>query len=86
MKLSDYYVDFFYERDEDNKLTGITYCYLSDEIRLITVAVASCYYKDQFNKKLGRKAALTKALAVLAKDERATIWKDYINKGLLGKY
>jgi len=83
MKLSDYYVDFFYERDRDNELTPVTYCYVSDEIRLITVVVDFCRYKDRFNKRLRRKAALTKALVVLTKDKRTAIWKDYINKCLL---
>ena len=85
MKLGDYYVDFYYDRDKDNKLTGITYCCISDGTILIAVAAASCYYKDQFNKKLGRKIALTKGLASLSKENRAAIWKDYINKGLLPK-
>ena len=54
------------------------------ERELISTGVATCSPLDQFQKEVGRKVSLTRALQETApslnKDFRAAIWKTYFNR------
>jgi len=55
---------------------------LSKDNTEIARGVAICHDKDQFNKEVGRKKALRRAISEisLSKDERKAIWDDYNNR------
>ena len=51
----------------------------NDEGKVLTKGTAFLYYKDNFDRAIGRKVALTNALKslTLSKDERVDVWKAY---------
>ena len=59
---------------------GVTRCYVQDESGLtLGLGEASCAPQDQFNKVIGRKLALSRALrdAGIPKAERTEIWEQF---------
>jgi hypothetical protein len=54
---------------EDNKI-----------VEVISTGVSLCHPYDNFNKELGRKNSLTRALADLPRDVRREAWKAYFNR------
>lgn len=50
--------------------------------QVIAEKVAVCYFKDKFEKRVGRKIALSRALTAshLPKEERKEIWDTYLKK------
>lgn len=60
----------------------VTTCILEDALGILMTAEAICAPQDQFNKAIGRKVALTKALKnlgpAITKDERREIWDDFL--------
>ena len=42
---------------------------------------ARCHPNDNFSKEIGRKLALTRALAGFSKAERAAVWAVYLSRG-----
>lgn len=100
MKLGEFYVDFHHVttdefkkihkldyNDSTVKIHGYTYCIISDSdgIKLAGES-AGCSKEDQFNKAIGRKLSLERALfnlsrqGLITRDMRRDIWKDYFNK------
>lgn len=72
MKVSDYYVKW--------KYTGkITTCIILKEQDLVSVSNTVCGDSDTYNKEIGRKIALTRAIrnANLPKELRTKFWETY---------
>lgn len=55
------------------------------EDKVFGVGVATVGSKDQYNRKLGRKIALTRALtnSKISKESRTEIWHDYFTKAYI---
>ena len=51
---------------------------LSD--RKPVIGIARCHPKDEYSETLGRKMALTKAMADMSRETRAIVWKYYFRK------
>lgn len=73
------------EQEDGEPVRGSTICLLekkhNDEFEKIGWGEAICYPKDQFNKAIGRKVALTKALNGFFSDKefRTRVWNKYFN-------
>ena len=68
---------FKFLHDSVNKITHLT---IKDkDNNLVSESVAKTYYTDQFCKKIGRKAAITKAIQNMDKQQRTAIWVQYFN-------
>ena len=44
------------------------------------IGIARCHPKDKYSETLGRKMALTKAMADMSRETRAIVWKYYFRK------
>lgn len=62
-----------------------TQCFIHSGEKLVATGYASCSDKDNFDRKVGRKLSMSRALlhAHLSKEERKFIWGEYFSK--LGK-
>lgn len=72
--------------DEDSRrassksYTGTTRCFFQRGDDVILESVAYCSESDKFNKSVGRKVSLTKALKQFSdKDFRKEVWKSYFD-------
>lgn len=72
-KLGKYTIDF------DHYDNLISVCKVHNGDKTISTGKAHKAKNDNFNKSLGRKIALTRAIKMLPKDERTEIWNDYRN-------
>jgi hypothetical protein len=79
-------VQFKHEQNPGGCLEGfnaVSRCYLVDEAgNDIGVGAAFCVAEDQFNKEIGRRIALTRALSnsKLEKDARRQVWEAYFGR------
>ena len=77
MKISangyEYTIKFQHRRVDSGE--GMTRCLVSIGSSSSFEGYAFCSPKDGFNKAIGRKISLTRALAVLPKSQRAAIWQ-----------
>ena len=62
-------------KEEDARTKGNTICCINGTF----VGDANCFINDQFNKSVGRKISLTRALQryPFSKEDRKLIWKEY---------
>lgn len=67
-------VEFSYNREKRE-----TYCFIFDENgeTMVSPGLAKCSAKDQFNKNIGRKIALTNAINPYDKSVRQQFWEGY---------
>lgn len=72
-----YEIYFRYKREVD-----ITYCYVDDLIseprQRVATGVAAKNPIDQFQKKVARKVALTKAIKNFPREMRSVVWEKYL--------
>jgi hypothetical protein len=73
-KSNEYKISF-----KHNVKEGVTSCYVNREDNDIYIGKAICSEEDQFNKSVGRKIALSRALlsAGISRPVRRKIWFDY---------
>lgn len=73
MKLGMYHVEFHHNLKEQKTLCIIQ----NSKKRLLRVSEAHCSKKDCFNKAIGRKVSLTRAIVTLSKENRTRVWDDF---------
>lgn len=88
-----YIVSWYYQREEG--LTPLTVCTISEvlpdnTLSQVAQGTVGCYFKDNFNKNVGRKLSLDRAMhqevpdadagqwrQLFAKEARTEVWKEY---------
>lgn len=90
MKLGDLHVKFehrYYDwANKDGQQTKVPFAtsakVFDSKGNLLTMGEAHCGQKDLYNKEIGRKISLKRALNSLSlhKEMRTRIWKDYLNR------
>lgn len=80
MKLGNYIIDFYHHQNIPG-YNGMTICTININDKIVQDK-SYCCHNDQFNKKVGRKIALTRTLnrANISKEERRDIWNDYLKQ------
>ncbi|MFA5154148.1 MAG: hypothetical protein WC554_16480 [Clostridia bacterium] len=78
MKIDNYRIRWFYPKDKKSQRTV---CVLSSETSELAITEAKCIKTDEFNKEIGRKLSLSRALqtANVKKEDRSKIWDVYRN-------
>jgi len=61
------------------RVQGLTMCTV-EHPKLSNVGFAACSKDDNFDRKVGRKVALTEALKVYDKTFRTKIWEEYLER------
>ena len=59
---------------------AITFCYITNGDGIMKIGHAYCSQSDNFDRKVGRKIALTRAVRGLDKGLRTQIWNTYLGK------
>ena len=85
MKIENYFISWSYPK---TKKTHQTICVIEVENTEIGIANAKCMKTDEYNKNLGRKLTLTRALknANISKKDRTKIWDAYRNMTLTPRW
>ena len=80
MKLGNYEVRF--QHDVEGGKTNCTVLQpCKNGLEVVSIGASTVSVDDHYNRKLGRKLTLKRALqsSDLTKEERTSIWKDYLN-------
>ena len=73
MKLGKFNIEFHHNMKECT-----TTCIVQNQFNgLYNVRKVSCKHGDPFNKLIGRRLSLTKAIETLPRENRISIWEDY---------
>jgi hypothetical protein len=63
-----------------NRVQGLTMCTVEHPGFVNNVGFAACSKEDNFDRRIGRKVALTEALKVYDRTFRKEIWQKYLEK------
>jgi len=73
MKLGKFEIEFHHNKNECK-----TTCIVQNRFNgLVSTGEVTCGKNDNFEKKIGRKISLTRAIETLPRENRILIWEDY---------
>jgi hypothetical protein len=77
----DFYISWYYRKicgiADDLPFVKSTECKVFSNNMLIGFGITYCSKNDNFNRKIGRKISLTRAISKLDKSTRKEIWDNY---------